>query len=334
VVPIMADLALDSPQNSERACAWPFVSVIVITYQREDVLFETVARLLDQDYAEYEIVVVDQTEQVSESTQRFFAGLDGERVRYVHIDEVGLPNARSVGIRLAKGEVVLFVDDDACPRDERFVQHHAGHYHDPAVLGVTGRILDPRYPDVIDADDVLRLTRWGAVTGWPNAARRTEIDVLHGANMSFRRDAALQAGLFSTNILGSAQYEDTDMSLRLRRTSEGAFLYDPRAAVDHRAAAFGGCNSRSISPLLRHIWRFHNMTYVCLQNPDVIDPLLYITGRLAAAVRIAFQLRSLQALYWLPYSLYLGIRTYKRGRPPERQVSRIQAHFSANRGAP
>ena len=91
----MADRLENSSQCDERARAWPFVSVIVITYDREQVLYDTISRLLEQDYAEYEVVVVDQTEQVSESTQKFFAGLDDKRVRYVHIDEVGLPNARS-----------------------------------------------------------------------------------------------------------------------------------------------------------------------------------------------------------------------------------------------
>ena len=75
----MADRPPESSQSEERVRAWPFVSVIVITYQREQVLYDTISRLLEQDYAEYEIVVVDQTEQVSESTQTFFAGLDDGR---------------------------------------------------------------------------------------------------------------------------------------------------------------------------------------------------------------------------------------------------------------
>ena len=219
---------------------------------------------------------------------------------------------------------MLFVDDDVTPQNKDFIKHHVKNYSDSDILGVTGRIMDRRYPETSDASNTLRLRKWGAVTLSTNAIVRTQIDVLAGGNMSFRRSTAIDAGNFSENIIGSAEYEDMDFSLRLRKNREGLFIFDPQAALFHHAASSGGCDSRSISPLQRHVWRFHNLTLISLQNRDLINPFLFFLGRLVASLRIAIQLRSLASLYWLAYAMLLGFRTYKDESPPEEAIARVK----------
>ena len=88
------------------------VSVIIPTYNRHDILPDTVKHLLDQDYPNYEIIVIDQTKDVPNNIKKFFKEVSNKGVRYIHIDRPGLPNARNIGIKIATGEIILFVDDD------------------------------------------------------------------------------------------------------------------------------------------------------------------------------------------------------------------------------
>jgi len=290
----------------------PFVSLVIATYNRGHILCALVSHLLKQEYPRHEIVVVDQTEVVPECVEEFFEHLGDGRVRYIHISQVGLPNARNVGIQAAKGEIVLFVDDDAVPCDQHLIRHHAQNYCAPSIVGVAGRVRDPRHPEESDPSKILKLTAFGTVSGGRNGIVRTTVDVLSGCNMSFRKRDAIEAGLFDMRcIIGSAEYEDVDFSLRLRHN--GLFMFDPRAAVSHYAASSGGCGSRAISALKRHVWRSHNMAVVCLRNRDIISPFLFIVGRIGAMLRFALRSRSLRPLGWLSYALFFGYRTYADG---------------------
>ncbi|MCK4255849.1 glycosyltransferase family 2 protein [candidate division WOR-3 bacterium] len=291
----------------------PFISVIIPTYKRHHILPDTVRYLLDQDYPNYEIIVVDQTEEVPDSIEVFFDTLDAERVRYIHINEIGLPNARNVGIREARGDIVLFLDDDIVPFGRSLVEYHVENYSDPDIVGVVGRVDDPRTKAENDPKKILKLSMWGIATGGCNGTIRTKIDVTCGGNMSFRKSDCIEAGLFDRCIIGSAEGEDTEFCLRLRKKSHKSLIFDPRAALRHYPRFSGGCESRSIHPLQRHLWRFHNMTLICLRNKDIVNPVLFLIARLVSIIRISLKSRSIRPLFWLGYAIYFGYSTYRKG---------------------
>ena len=157
----------------------PFCSVIVPTYQREQVLCDTIAYLLDLSYPHYELIVVDQTPLHEPQTEQFLQQV-APRIRYIQIDQVGMCHARNVGIEAAKGDIILFCDDDIIPPPD-LLTNHVRHYRDPAVGGVTGPCgFQP-------VDGPLSIARGGETPRSPLPTTVVEAESAQGCNMSFRK---------------------------------------------------------------------------------------------------------------------------------------------------
>ena len=117
----------------------PPVSVVVATIGRGRLLLQTVRGLLENDYPSFEVIVVDQTPEPEPDVLAFMEQHRG-RVRYIRRRQPGLPDARNAGVAAARGDVVLFVDDDVIV-DRRLITGHAGAYAEAGVGGVAGRVL-------------------------------------------------------------------------------------------------------------------------------------------------------------------------------------------------
>ncbi len=90
----------------------PKVSVIIPVYNVEDYLKKCVDSVISQTYKDFEIILVDDG-----STDRSPAICDDyaaqdNRIRVVHKQNGGQGDARNVGIDIAEGEYILFVDSD------------------------------------------------------------------------------------------------------------------------------------------------------------------------------------------------------------------------------
>ncbi len=91
----------------------PFVSVIVSTRDRPEWLQSCLRSLMALHYPHYEVVVVDNAPSTSK-TANYLQQTYGDVpwVRYIREDRPGLSLARNCGIRVAKGEILAFTDDD------------------------------------------------------------------------------------------------------------------------------------------------------------------------------------------------------------------------------
>jgi hypothetical protein len=87
----------------------PTVSVIIPVYNRLTFLDQAVNSALTQTYPKIDVVVVDDGSvvDVRRAVERF-----GPRVWYVRQENGGQASARNRGLRLARGEYCLFLDDD------------------------------------------------------------------------------------------------------------------------------------------------------------------------------------------------------------------------------
>src|SRR5215510_12015466 len=89
------------------------VSVVVVTYNRDESLRHTLTCLVNQEPPPREILVVDQSREHDETTLEFLDQLrERERITYLHQVEPNAQKARNTAIREASGRVLLFVDDD------------------------------------------------------------------------------------------------------------------------------------------------------------------------------------------------------------------------------
>lgn len=88
------------------------VSIIVPVYNAETFLDECIRSLLRQDYTNIEIILIDDgsTDYSSDICEKF-SSLDS-RVRLVRIKNGGVSNARNIGLDIASGDLITFVDSD------------------------------------------------------------------------------------------------------------------------------------------------------------------------------------------------------------------------------
>ncbi len=88
----------------------PAISVVIPTKNRHSMLAEAIASVLRQDFDDHEIVVVDDGVGAAEFVAEWFAA---ERsVRCADNAQAGQVGARNLGVSLARGEIVAFLDDD------------------------------------------------------------------------------------------------------------------------------------------------------------------------------------------------------------------------------
>ena len=89
----------------------PRFSVVVCTYNGSGTINSCLKDLLALDYPDYEVIVVD--DGSTDST----AAIVGEYpVRLIRTANEGLSSARETpGLAAASGEIVAYLDDDACP---------------------------------------------------------------------------------------------------------------------------------------------------------------------------------------------------------------------------
>jgi len=89
-------------------------SVVVCTRDRADSCRNVVARLLESMTEGCELIVVDQSRD--DATRSALAVLEGwDSVRYLRGDRQGLSAARNLAAAAARGELLIFTDDDCMP---------------------------------------------------------------------------------------------------------------------------------------------------------------------------------------------------------------------------
>jgi len=87
------------------------VSVILPVFNGEQYLTEALESVLGQDYRPLEVIVVDDgsTDRTAELCQPY---IQSDMTRYHFQEHQGLAAARNAGIRLARGDVIAFIDAD------------------------------------------------------------------------------------------------------------------------------------------------------------------------------------------------------------------------------
>lgn len=95
------------------------VSVIIPVYNTEEYLKECVESIIHQTYDNIEILLIDDGSTDSSATMCDMLGEGDSRIRVIHISNGGPGKARNLGIELAQGEYILFVDSDD------YIEHEA-----------------------------------------------------------------------------------------------------------------------------------------------------------------------------------------------------------------
>jgi glycosyltransferase involved in cell wall biosynthesis len=257
---------------------YPLVSVIIPTYQREEVLKDTLEDVLKQDYPNFEILVVDQTLEHTPAIKNYLENLANlGKIKLYQLTWASLPGARNYGVRLAQGEIILFIDDDV-KLTEDYLQNHVKNYNNPEIGAVAGRVFDRlklsdsqkqhqgeytiEYlpPEAMDPG-----IAWYHID-LVHATKPQQVISVRGCNMSFRREIFTKYNIwFDERFRGSAVREESDFCLRLRKTPYKIW-YDPSADLIHLGEETGGCHDISTKSLKYQLTFYHNHFLMALKN--------------------------------------------------------------------
>lgn len=214
----------------------PHVSVIVPTYNRGaslEKLLTSLGALEPSDSILAEVIIVDNgsTDNTGEILLREKRKRNRFDFRVSKEASKGKSSALNQGIGLARGEILIVVDDDVVVHHRWMTEHW--ECHRVSEFGaVQGRVLPGVDPQGRPAD-LSRLREYNIpIVDYGGGIR--PIRGFTGTNVSFKRDIVRQVGLFNPRLgpgaLGFS--EDTEYSIRMRRAGF-KIGYNPGAIVYH-----------------------------------------------------------------------------------------------------
>lgn len=216
----------------------PLLSVVITSYTTERLndIYELLDSLKTQSYPNLETIFVAERSTELHDRIKSYAQEGGipNPVVIFNDGEPGLSAARNLGIEQATGEIIAFVDDDVVLFPD-WAEEMVKAHEDDSVIGVTG----PAFP-LWDDESMSWFPEefyWIiSCTGWSGWNEVREMRNAWGMNMSFKREAFEQCGLF-LNEFGFHKgpiAEDNEFSLRVRIQTGKPMIYCPTVRVRHR----------------------------------------------------------------------------------------------------
>lgn len=219
-----------------------FVSIVIPTYNRKELLRKCLMSLANQTYPEdrFEVIVVDDgsTDGSHMLTGEYAKIL---HIRYIRQQNMGPATARNAGAAAAKGEILGFLDDDVIA-DKCWLSNAIKYFDSDKIGGVEGKII---------ADNLDPVTPFAHV-----------VENLYGGryltgNMLFRKKVFFEIGGFDGRFDKPIHSrEDTDFALSVLERGY-CITFGEDVMVTHPILAKG---------LLHH---FHTAQH------GILEPLLY-----------------------------------------------------------
>ena len=292
------------------------ISVVIPTYGRGPVLVDTVSALLALSDRGDELILIDQTESRDPATAAYLDQAQSRSdFRWLRHAPPGIVGAMNRGLAEARGDIVLFLDDDIVPEADLVAAHRRAFDRHPEAWAVVGRVLQPE--DAADhadpprgAAERLRPPRFasalhrdldfrfnGVAPGW--------VENVIACNLAVRRDRALAVGGFDANFIPPVSYRfETEFAKRLVAVG-GRIRFEPGAAIRHLRAVRGG--TRSIGSHLASASPLHGVGdyYYALRCGRGWERIGYMARRPFREVLTRFHLRH---PWWIPVKFFGELR--------------------------
>lgn len=221
------------------------LSVIIPTRDRADYLKDALDSILNQTLSadEFEILVIDNssTDATAEVGSEF---IRSNHIKYFFASEPGLHIGRHLGACEAKGDILVFVDDDIIAT-AGWLKAIKDTFNDPKVALVGGKIL-PKWEG--DVPDWINLFKSEVEYGWTigylslldfgNETKEIPSIFVYGCNFSIRKTVLYECGGFHPDAMPQEliRYRgDGESALSIAIEEKGyKSVYAPQACVYHR----------------------------------------------------------------------------------------------------
>jgi glycosyltransferase involved in cell wall biosynthesis len=216
------------------------ITVAIPTYNRAELLRQTLAGIARQDYPQdqFEVLVIDNNsrDHTRDVVQSF--AFSRPAPRYLVETRQGLDYGRNRAVAEARGEILILADDDILVEPDWLRQMVAPFDADRAgKIGCVGGEVVPVFPDGLPE----WMAEWYAPLAFrPDAGRLPPRQTPKGANMAFPRWVFEKVGLFSTVLdrTGKSLFSGGESELIRRVRKAGLEVwFAPAARVRHQMPA-------------------------------------------------------------------------------------------------
>lgn len=247
----------------------PKVSVLIPTVDRYPYLFTMLDQLREQTVKPFEVLVIDQTKQ----ELRRPVQIPELPIMLFTLDEAGQCRSRNLGLQHARGDYILFLDDD----DEVYPHLIEDHLRTLSYFNADvscGLCHEPGQSDIPKNFELLRVA-----------------DIFSTNNGMIRRPVLQRTGLFDM-VYDRGQKADGDLGARMHRCGM-LMLINPEIKVLHHRAPSGGLRKHNV----------RRITYTSSRS--------FITHfRLPHVTELYFNLKNLTALQQREYLWHCVIGTF------------------------
>jgi len=188
------------------------ISVIIPAYNEEKVIRSSIASILDQDYNNLEIIVVDdgskdRTYAIAKEFAKHYKG--PKSIKAVRQHNMGKANAINTGIENSSGELIMVVDADSKLKPDA-VSLMSQYFLDPQVSAVAGSVLISNQHNVLTKLQALEYVEGLNMVRNGQAFLRL-VNIIPGPIGMFRKKDLYEVGLYDDDTFA----EDCDVTLKL-----------------------------------------------------------------------------------------------------------------------
>lgn len=218
----------------------PTVSVVMATYNRADMIGETISSILNQTFSDLELIIV--SDGSTDDTESVVASYGDPRIRFFTQENSGRPAVpRNNGIRQARGKYIAFCDDDDPWLPEK-LERQLRYFPEEGIscLATECRIIG----------ECLVLSKPVSFAAGEAYRDFSYVDLLYSLNpviassVLARRDFVLAEGGFDESTTYSF-IEDWEFWLRLSKRGEVRILSEP--LVNYRMYQKEGRDARKVN---------------------------------------------------------------------------------------
>jgi len=207
---------------------FPFVSIIVPVYNEEKVVQQSIRSLLELDYPNYEIIVVndgstDNTAEVAGEMVGYQKGKTSMvRVTLINKPNGGKAKALNAGIQFSDAEFTVSVDGDSKLSPDT-LKMGIRHFIDPSIGAVAGNVKVLNRGKMVTDLQALEYIEGLNLARFAQGMVKM-VNIIPGPIGIFRKKALRSAGFYSSDTFA----EDADLTLKMLAAG-WKVKYEPRA---------------------------------------------------------------------------------------------------------
>ena len=230
----------------------PGVSVVIRSYNRLDSCIELIEGVLEQEYPNFEVIVVEQSTEYSNKQKTTLSELtdNHSNLKIFYSPPLGPSGARNSGWRSASKEIVLFMDDDDLPLGNDWILKHALNYEDKNIVGVSGRevlVPDEKCGYKNRRRALSRCLSYNFF-GYPQVYCRLDegvdpVEWLHGGNASIRRSTIEAVGGWDEYFQDHEEHSFA-LALASKLSAGQRLIFNPSPVILRRKNITGGLDRR------------------------------------------------------------------------------------------